>query len=414
MKEKKYIIIGGGAAGTTAAETIRNHDKSAIIAIISDEPYHYYSRIMLSKPNFFLEKIPFKSIWLKDEAWYKKNAISFIGGKKVVAIDIHKKIITLDNADIVSYDKLLLATGGFARTLNISGFDKKNIFYLRTLDDAQSIIAEIKHSKKTVVIGGGFVGFEMCDMLHLAGMEVTAVVRESYFWENVLDKESGKIIENAFTESKIRIIHNVTVNEITGEDKVEGIVLSDGTKIDADIIIVGIGTIFPIEWIKKAGIKTASGVIVNEFLETNIPDIWSAGDVAEFKDVILNEQIQMGNWVNAQQQGKIAGLNMLASSGVGLRTPFRLVSFYTAYGFNIAIAFVGDVRDKGVVFITRRFPKSNACVRLILKDDIIKGATLINQTKELSVITKLIEKGISLKGKEKDLSDPNFVLQSLI
>ena len=410
----KYLIIGGGAAGTTAAETIRAHDKKADITIVSDEPHRYYSRIMLSKPNFFLGKMPFDSIWLKDNAWYKKNKITFVSGRKAVSLDTHKKTIVLDDGIELNYDKLLIAVGGGARTLDVPGSDKKNFFYLRTLDDARSIIARIKHSKKAIVIGGGFIGFEMCDMLHSAGIEVTVIVRKPYFWQTALDEESGHIIEKALEKNKICIIRNAQVKEIIGDTAASGVKLSDGTMIEGDMIIAGVGITYPVGWVKNADITTASGILANEYLETSARDVWTAGDVAEFTDVTLGERVQLSNWANAQQQGKTAALNMLASSGIGSRMPFRLVSFYTAYGFGTAVAFAGDVRvtqDRTV--ITRRFPELNACVRLLAKDGRLVGATLVNHTRELSAIAKLIGNGTIITGKEQELSDPIFNLTSL-
>lgn len=413
MKKTEYLIIGGGAAGTTAAETIRTHDKKAGITIVSDEPHRYYSRIMLSKPNFFLGKLPFNSIWLKDDAWYKKNKITFISGKKAVSLDTHGKIVALDDGIELNYDKLLLAVGGGARTLDIPGSDKQNFFYLRTLDDARSIIAQIKHSKRAIVIGGGFVGFEMCDMLHLAGIEVTVIVREPYFWQTVLDEESGHIIEKALEKNGIHIIRNAQVKEVVGDSAVSGVKLSNGMMIEGNIIITGAGIVYPVGWVEDAGVVTASGIIANEYLETNVLDVWTAGDVAEFMDVTLGERVQMGNWMNAQQQGKIVALNMLASSGTGSRMPFRLVSFYTAYGFDTAVAFAGDVCAQNRTVIVRRFPELNACVRLLAKDGRLVGATLVNHTRELSAIAKLIGNGAIITGKEQKLSDPAYNLSSL-
>ena len=175
MEKIKYLIIGGGVAGTTAAETIRQQDPEGSCAIVSDEPYRLYSRIMLSKPNFFLEKIPFDQIWLKQADWYIQNNIALMAGKKATALDTAAKTVTLDDGTALAYEKLLLATGSCVRRWDITGAEKQNIFYLRTLDDAKQIIAKVKSTKRAIVIGGGFVGFEMCDMLRLANIDVTFI-----------------------------------------------------------------------------------------------------------------------------------------------------------------------------------------------------------------------------------------------
>ena len=193
-KNVDYLIIGGGIAGTTAAETIRELDASGTIAIVSDEPYRLYSRIMLSKPNFFLEKIPFDQVWLKKDEWYAEKRVELLSGRKAVGMGVPKKILTLDNGEKINFKKMLLAIGGCARKWNVQGTEKKGVFYLRTLDDAKSIIAAVKSAKQAVAIGGGFVSFEMCEMLRLAGVGVTLVIRESYYWEPLLETiRQGKI-----------------------------------------------------------------------------------------------------------------------------------------------------------------------------------------------------------------------------
>src|ERR1035437_4619713 len=148
----KYLIIGGGAAGTAAAETIRQNDKVGTVAIISDEPYPLYSRVMLSKPNFFLGKIPFEQIYLKGKEWYNENQIEFIGGKKVIGLDSTTKTISLLDNSQLQYEKLLVATGVDARKWIAKGSDKKGIHYLRTLEDGKGIMEGIKTAKEAVTI----------------------------------------------------------------------------------------------------------------------------------------------------------------------------------------------------------------------------------------------------------------------
>ena len=410
MREFAYLVIGGGIAGTTAAEVIRQNDANGEIAIVSDEPHRLYSRIMLSKPNFFMERIPFDRVWLKTDSWYAENKITLLLSKRAVLLDAGKKEIHLDDGEILRYGKLLLAVGGCARHWNLPGGDKKGIFYLRTLDDARAIIAAVKSAKHAVSVGGGFVSFEMCEMLRLAGIDVTLLLRESYYWEPLLDQTSGKMIETALEHGGVKILRNTETKEIIGGENAEGIVLSSGERIPADMIVVGIGVVCPFEWVEAAGINVNRGMLANEYLETNLPDVWVAGDSAEFQDVILAERVQLGNWVNAQMQGRVAGLNM-----VGKKEPFRLVSFYTTQGFGITIAFVGDVRpgpDRKV--ISRGPDASGSYGRIIIKDGEVVGATLINRTQELATISKIIEKDIKVADHESDIANTAFNLSDLI
>lgn len=406
----KYLIVGGGIAGTTAAENIRTQDKDGSIMIISDEPYPLYSRIMLSKPNFFLEKIPFDNIWLKKESWYQEKNITLFLGKSVVSLDIQGKKITLNDGKEIVYEKLLLAIGGCARKFSGPGADKKGVFVLRSLDDAKAIIESTKVAKQAIAVGGGFVSFEMCEMLRLAGIEVTLLVREDYYWQNLLDEPSGLMIEEALTKGGVKILRKTEIAQILGGDRVEGVSLKDDNKIACDMIIVGIGLLCPFVWVEQAGIAVNRGIVTNEYLETSAKDVWAAGDAAEFNDLILEEKIQLGNWVNAQMQGRIAGFNM-----AGKKDPFRMVSFYTTQGFGITIAFVGDVRpEKDRLIIPRDSPEQGSYGRILIKDGELVGATLINRTQELGVITKIIEKNIKTAGRENNFSDSSFNLAELL
>ncbi|MEK7213598.1 MAG: FAD-dependent oxidoreductase [Patescibacteria group bacterium] len=407
----KYLIIGGGVAGVTAGETIRQKDKESTIAIISDEVHALYSRVMLSKPNFFLGKIPFEQIWIKGDEWYKNNKITFINKQTAISLDKDNKTITLASGKKISYEKLLVATGVHPRPWKVVGGDKKGIYSLRTIEDGKGIMEAIKTAKRAVTIGGGFIGFEMTDLLKLAGLETTIVLRESYFWEPTLDEASGKMIEQVLLKAGIKIIKNTEVIEIIGKENVEGIILKDGTKIPCEMIVVGIGVI-PCEmnWLKEAGVNTKCGILANEFLETNIPDIWTAGDIAEYKDLILEENIQLGNWVNAHEQGRIAGLNML-----GKKTSFKFVSFYTTQGLGINIAFIGDSRPlPDRIVIKRGSPEINSYTRILIVGKELIGATLINRTGELTTIAKLIENNVDISEKHKELGDINFDLKKLL
>ncbi|MFH1170278.1 MAG: FAD-dependent oxidoreductase [Candidatus Vogelbacteria bacterium] len=412
MEKYKYVIIGGGAAGVSAAETIRQVDKSGSLAVVSDEAHALYSRVMLSKPNFFLGKIPFDQVYLKGADWYKENQIQFLGGETAVSLDGANKILSLADGGKLQYEKLLIATGVRARTLNVPGADKKGIHYLRTLEDGQKIMEHIKTGKKAVTIGGGFISFEMADLLKLAGLETTMILREAYFWEPILDEASGMMIENTLVKNGIKIIKQVELTEITGAESVAGVVLKNGAHLPCDVLMCGIGVVSPIDWVKQSGIVTNKGILANEYLETNLPDVWTAGDIAEYKDLLLEENVQMGNWVNAKEQGRVAGLNMV---GAGEKHPFKFVSFYTTQGLGITIAFVGDVAPgQDRLIIPRGSPEVNSYGRIIIVGQELVGATLINRTAEMATISKLIEKNVDISTHHADLADPNFDLKKLL
>ena len=397
MQNYDYIIIGGGVAGTVAAETIRQNDTNGTIAIISDEPYPFYSRIMLSKPNFFLGKMSFESIFRHDKQWYIQNNIDLKNSIRATTLNTDTKKVTLNTNESLTYNKLLLALGVCARTLGLPNETISGVYCVRTLDDAKGIMKTIKTAKKAVVVGAGFIGFEMCDILKLAGLDVTLIIREPFFWGHLLHNKAGSIIEKAITEKGVTIIKEDEVATIEGAEIVTGITTKKQVHLNADLLAIGVGSVCPKDILLQKTMETRNGIIVNEYLETNMPDIWAAGDCAEYFDTILDEYIQMGNWANAQLQGKIAGLNM-----TGTKTAFSAVTNYTCSGFGLSIAFVGDVKSgEGKELIERMPDDTHSYGHFILKDNRIIGAALINRTSELNTITTLIQNKIDISNKKE-------------
>ena len=163
-------------------------------------------------------------------------------------------------------------------------------------------------------------------------------------------------------------------------------------------------------WLKESGLRTNLGILANEYMETSAPNVWTAGDIAEYKDLLLEENVQMGNWVNAREQGRIAGLNM-----TGQHQAFRFVSFYTTSGCGISIAFVGDVTPgPDRVVIPRGSPEINSYARLIVVGKELVGATLLNRSSEMTTISKLIENNVDISGHLKELGDAGFDLKGLL
>lgn len=409
MQKFRYVIVGGGIAGTTAAETIRSKDSDGSVTIVTDEPYPLYSRVMLSKPSFLSDKEQKTDIWLKTPDWYKDNRIELVSGKSVTALDVNAKTVMAGD-ETFGYDKLLLALGAHARKWTVPGADKKGICYLRSLDEAKGIAAAMKTAKHAVVIGSSCIAFEAMENLLSAGMGVTVVMLEKYFWEPMLDEEGGLIVEKALTNAGVKIMRQSEVKEVLGGENVEGVMTKNGERVGCDMVLCGIGVVFPVDWVKAAGISVDRGIVVNERLETNVPDIWAAGDAAEYSDIVLAGQCMAGNWMSAREQGRVSGLNM---AGVG--EPFKLVSFYTSHGFGLNVAFGGDIRlfpDRTVV--SRGSAESGSHTRLILRDGKIMGVAMVNRPFELGAVVKLIQNNVDVSSKQKELADPSFDLGTLL
>jgi NAD(P)H-nitrite reductase large subunit len=348
---------------------------------------------------------------MRKEEIYKEKGIDFIGGKAATTLDPEAKKVTLDDGSELSYEKLLLAVGCPVRQLPIPGLDKKGINHVKTVEDARDIIANVKKAQTAVVIGSGFIGFEMCDMLHLAGVKVESVIREKYFWEPILDEPSGRILERKMAEEGINIRLESEVAEVRGGERVEGVTLKDGTEIDCQMIILAVGVNFKGEWLKDAGLEIRRGIVANEKLETNLADVWTAGDVAEFQDVLLDECLMCGTWINAQMQGKTAAMNMM-----GKGETYRQLSFYTAHGFGFNIGFVGNVwRGEDRELVGRGDPESGKYTGIVLRDGKrIVGAFMIDQPGDMAPLKRLVESKTDVSSIRDSLADPSVDLDTLI
>ncbi|MBP6881266.1 MAG: NAD(P)/FAD-dependent oxidoreductase [Candidatus Pacebacteria bacterium] len=409
--ETKYLIIGGGIAGTACAETLRKEDKNARIIIVSDEPHRLYSRVLLTKPNFFHGKIPFDRIFLKDDKWYQDQKIELWLGRKAVHLDPVEHKITLDNTEVLKYEKLLLAVGGAPRRLDIPGADKKGIYYLRTIDETKEIIEAVKHAKKGVSLGGGIIGFEMAEMMVLGGLDTTFVLASKHYRDNVMGIETAIAIEKSMEEHGVKIKPEAKAVEILGDDHITGIRFADGSELECDFLVVGIGTVVPADFITEAGIVVDQGIKATAKLKTNKPDTYTAGDCAQFYDPLVDEEIVHGSWANAQAQGQTAARNMM-----GHNEQYRYVSFFTTHGFGHAMTYVGDTRQNlpGREIIERGTPGDKGYGRIVIEDNQLTGALFLDSTTDVQVIGKLIEKDVIIRDKKAVLADPDSDLNALL
>ena len=418
MQNFKYVIIGGGVAGTTAAETLRSLDKEGSIAIIGDEPHDFYSRIALSKENYMLKrKTEQEVVWLKKPSFYAEKNIAYFKGVTATWLDPQSKSITLSPGDIVTYDKLLLAVGGTPRTWNLPGSDKKGIYYLRTLNDARAMMAEFETIKEGLLIGGGFITFELCHIMINRSIKPTVMLREPYYWANLLDETSGRMIEDALKRGGTEILYEEEVTEVFGDEHADGVKTTKGRKIPTHFISVGIGIVDRLEPFRSSGIECKKGIITNQYLETNLSDVWATGDCAEYFDVILNERVQLGNWANAMMHGRIAAANMAHAANVetAKKTEYKMLSTYTTQGLGLAICFVGDVRvtpEKEV--IQRGSRESGKFTRIITLKNRVVGATQLNTTPELPWISKLITEQRDISTIKDKLADSTVDLRALV
>lgn len=423
MKSVDFLIIGGSAAGTTAAEVIRSLSGDSSITVVTDENHEQYSRVLL--PHYIRGKVAREQVFLKKPQWYRDKEIELVKGVGVKGLGSIEHVITLDNGEKIKYGKLLIAIGGKVIELNVPRSDNAGILYMRTIEDADAIIKAAKAAKSGVIIGGGFIGLEFASCFRVNGVEnVTVLVREPYYWQGKLDEQSSRVLVSTLEKNGVNVLTGEEISQFRGSTsktseiskEVEPLILEtkNKEKLEADIVGVGIGIKSDFSWLEGSGVKINRGVVTNEFLETSVPDVYAAGDCAEFHDVIFERQHVMGNWANATSQGNAVGKTMS-----GQRTVFETASSYSINFFDGSCSFIGVTDDKfASETITRGTIPEGKMTRIFIKEirgtTRIIGATVINSVADVAPLTSAVKNKSDVSKFKDKLADSNFNLVSII
>lgn len=306
MEFCKYIIIGNGIAGHSAALEIRKRDPEGCILIVTKEPHLTYYRLKLTE--LIANPIEDRDLFLMTEEKAAENRIQIKMGAGVAKIDKEKKSITLDDDSEWGYEKLLIATGAQPFIPPTKGQEKKNVLSIRTLDDVRELQNDFADAENVIVVGGGLLGLEAAWALLALGKTVDVVEFAPWLLPRQLDEVTSTKFTEQLVEAGLRIHTGTSVVEILGEDSVEGVVLSDDTKLKAQGVLFNIGVRPDIALAAEAGLETGRGILVDKGMHTNAPDIFAAGDCIEYNGMTF------GLWTQSNAQGKIAGTNMTGGS----------------------------------------------------------------------------------------------------
>jgi len=423
MNKVDFLIIGGSAAGTTAAEVFRSAKPAASITIVTDENYEEYSRILLS--NYIRGEVTREKLFLKQASWYLEKEIELVKNTKATSLDSVAHLVTFQNGETYQYGKLLIATGGSVIKLKVAGDDLGNVFYLRTLDDADAIVKAVDSrrpggplARRAVIVGGGFIGLDFATIFRANNVaDITILVLESYFWQGKLDEKSSRVLTRVLENNGIKIVTNEEVVKMVPKvstTMVGSVITKSGKTYECDIVGIGVGIKFDLNWLAGSGIKINRAIVTNEYLETSLPDVYAAGDCAEFWDVIFKRQHIMGNWANATSQGLAVGKTI-----AGTRTVFETASSYSADFFDGHCSFIG-VTDEGFAdqIIVRGSVENNKMSRIFIKtiDEVMRiiGATVINDPAEVGPITMAVKNKVDTSKFLKELSSSGFDLKKLV
>ncbi|MBI5794438.1 FAD-dependent oxidoreductase [Candidatus Uhrbacteria bacterium] len=385
-----YVIIGGGVAGTTAAEELRKRDKSADITLVSEEHHPLYSRVLL--PHYVKGKVPRERVFLKKEFWYGEQNIEWLRGITCKHLDPRNKFVGLSDGRELPYDKLLIATGGEVRAVDE---DLRGVSYLRTLDDADHLVQLLSAQgagSRAGIFGGGFIACEYLNIFSHFRIPTILFHRGAHFWTRSLVPEAGALIENHLTQHGVELHVNAQVTNLVGEKELTAVTTTTGEHA-VNFLGVGIGIEPNFSWMREAGVETGVGVKANAFLETNVPDISVAGDIAEFFDPIVERQIQIGNWMNAMSQGRCVAKTMS-----GEKTEFRLVSSYATNVLGLEIIFVGDTQKSAADEVqVVGSAQAGGVTQVFGRQGRVVGGIMIGRNHDRVAITKAIQERKTLQ-----------------
>ena len=403
-----FIIVGGGLAGADAAQTLREEGFDGSITLLGQEPNAPYERPPLSK-DYLQGKAERDSIFVHTEPWYAEHGVDLSMSTAVTSLDSAARTVMTATGAQLHYDKLLLATGSKPRRLEVPGADLDGVYYLRNVEDSERIKIDFARAQRVVIIGAGWIGLETAAAARAAGLDVTLLVSGDLPLQRVLGREVAPIFDELHRSHDVDLRYRTTAAELTGRHgHVTGVILSDGTRIDANMIIVGIGAVPRTELAAAAGLKIDNGIVVDEHLRTSDPDIFAAGDIAHAYHPRLGRHIRVEHWANARRQGVVAAKAMLGQGAVDLRPSY----FYTDQ-YDLSMEYTGDIGPAGydrVIF--RRYADSSQEIVFWLYEEHVQAGMNINIWDVAEDIERLVQSARVIN--VDDLADPGIPLASLI
>ncbi len=378
------VIVGAGLAGAKAAEALRKDGYDGRVRLFGSEPHRPYIRPPLSK-DYLRGDEEVDHVFVHAEAWYAEQRVDLEVSTTVTAIDASAHEIVLDGDRRVGFDRLVIATGSEPRRLDVPGADLDGVRSLRTLEDSDGLRAAAQAASHVVVIGAGWIGAEVAASIRQLGRDVTLIADTSVPLEQVLGTEVGAIFGDVHAQHGVRIVANQRVVAIHGNGgRAAAVQTADGTRIEADLVVAGIGVVPRTQLAEAAGLDVDDGILVDERLETSVAGIFAAGDVANALHPVLGSRVRSEHWDNARRQGRIAARNAL-----GHGEPYARVPYFYSDQFDLSMEYAGfpEAFDR-VVF--RGEPASGKFLAFWLSDGRVVAGMNVNTHKVNDGISALV------------------------
>ena len=401
----QVVIIGNGSAALAALEAIHSTDSQIKSKLVSEEDYPAYSPTAL--PYLFAGRIDESQFFLRAESYYQEQNAQLLLSRRVERVLPGEKKVILAGGETLKFDKLLIATGASPVVPGIKGLNEVGYFVFKTLENTKALMAAAEKAKSAVVLGGGLVGMETASGLIKRGLKVTVVEKEARILPLYFDQEASELIKMIYVDNGVRLISGQEAIEVIPEkgDRRLSLRLSGGEKLATDLLVVAVGMAANLGLVKDSGIEVNRGILVDENMRTNFPDIYAGGDVAEAKDFFGRGKVINAILPDAVAQGRVAGISLAGGEArYAGAISFNIFNFFERSAFSCGLALAEGPEYKQV---KRARPRKERYRRLVFKDGKLAGATLINEAIDPGIILHLIRNRVDLSeimaGLEADL-----------
>jgi 3-phenylpropionate/trans-cinnamate dioxygenase ferredoxin reductase subunit len=403
-----YVIIGDGIAGSSAAETLRKADPDADVTVITEEGEALYNRILIKE--FAKGKLPAAPVSIHDPEWYAERDIDLELDTVVTSVDTDGHEVHTHEGEVYEYDELLLATGGTPTQLPVENSDADGIHHFWTFEDARAIKESAAGAETGVVVGAGLLGIDLAAICGAQDVDAHYLMRGNAWWRYALSEEGAEIIHDALREKGVTPVFQSGVDHFeTDEDgHVTAAVDPNGERFEADFAGVAIGLNFDTEFISDTDIELDDGIVVDEYMQTSVEDVYAAGDITRFHDVILGDRAQNGAWGSAKEQGSIAGQNMAADAEAEV---FEWVSSYSITHFDFPFLSFGHP-TLGDETVERKYDEGT-WRRVTLKDGRVIGGVLIGDLSAQSALKQLAREQRDVSGQAELLLEESINVDAL-
>jgi 3-phenylpropionate/trans-cinnamate dioxygenase ferredoxin reductase subunit len=401
---RTFVIVGASLAGAKAAETLRQEGFEGRVVLIGDEPDRPYERPPLSK-GFLRGESKVDEAFVHEESFYADKGIELLLSTRAERIDVPRaKVVLADGAE-VPYDSLLLTTGSTPRRPDLPGVELDGVHFLRTLADSRRLRKAISSASRVVVIGAGWIGCEVAASARRMGVAAAMVDVSSLPLERVLGPQLGAFYRDVHTDHGVELHLGTGVEAIRGGDAVAEVVLSDGTRLEADVAVVGVGVVPRVELAQAAGIDIDNGIPTDEYLATGLPGVFAAGDVANAWHPVLGRRVRLEHWSSALNQGPVAARNML-----GERVAYEKIPYFFSDQYDVGMEYTGLATDvEQVVF--RGDPGTREFIAFWLEDGCVAAGMNVNVWDVADTVADLVRSKRQVDPGR--LTDPSTELGSL-